>query len=63
MRKERLLLYQFTVRYGGLGIKKPEDDCDHEYQASKEITRELKDAIILQWTSRTFQHLKRERKR
>ena len=36
------------VRYGGLGIKKPEDDCDHEYQASKEITRELKDAIILQ---------------
>ena len=36
------------VRYGGLGIKKPGDDCDPEYQASKEITKELKDAIILQ---------------
>ena len=36
------------VRFGGLGIKKPEDDCDHEYHASKEITKELKEAIILQ---------------
>ena len=30
------------VRYGGLGIKKPEDDCDPEYQASKEIAKALK---------------------
>ena len=36
------------VRFGGLCIKKPEDGCDHEYHASKEITKELKEAIILQ---------------
>ena len=35
------------VRFGGLGIKKPEDDCDAEYKASKKITEELKEAIII----------------
>ena len=44
------------VRYEGLGNKKPEDDCDPEYQAcdpeyqaSKDITKELKDSIILRY--------------
>ena len=45
------------VRFGGLGIKKPEDDCDAEYKASKKITEELKEAIIIQAVNFNFKNI------
>ena len=37
------------VRYGGLGIPKPNESCNFEYEASVKITRPLSEAIMKQY--------------
>ena len=36
------------VRYGGLGIPKPNESCNFEYKALVKITRPLSEAIMKQ---------------
>ena len=57
MSDEERQITALPVRFGGLGIKKPEDDCDAEYKASKKIAEELKEAIIIEAVNFNFKNI------
>ena len=46
MSDEEREITALPVRYGGLGIKKSEDDCDHEYQYMNRVLQLEKGSFV-----------------
>ena len=39
-------IFALPVRYGGLGIANPAENCDREYAASRTVTEDLTALIV-----------------